>query len=58
MRFKFHDDKSRRQIDKFRNHRNNTSWINDLNLEEYRRKANRLRDLRGEWELSESIVTT
>ena len=57
MRFKFNDDKSRRQIDKFRNRRNNTSWINDCNLEEYRRNASRIRDLRGEWELSESIIT-
>ena len=55
--FRFHDDKSRRQIDKARNFRNDTSILNAQNLENYRRKANRLIDARGEWELAESIVS-
>jgi hypothetical protein len=56
--FNFNDDKSRRQIDKANNNRLPGAFTQNIaNLEAYRRKAGRLRDARGEWELAESIQT-
>ena len=56
--FNFNDEKSRKQIGVAIKHRNNTKTQNAQNLEAYHRKAGRLIDGRGEWEVAESIQTS
>lgn len=53
--FNFNDDKSRRQIDKANNYRNNTRRQNAFNLEEYQRKMTGLADSRREWEVEDNL---
>jgi hypothetical protein len=53
--FNFNDDKSRRQIDKANNFRNNTDTLNAQNLEAYQRKMTGLADSRREWEVEDSV---
>jgi hypothetical protein len=53
--FNFNDEKSRRQIDKANNFRNNTNTLNAQNLEAYQRKMTRLADSRREWEVEDSV---
>ena len=47
MRFKFDDDKSRRQINRAINHRNDTRQQNAKSLLNYQIKRSRLADSRG-----------